>query len=72
MSRIAGLQRRIDRMLEQLEPRRLPKTWLLILEAGQAIPDRLYPLLAPYDRIVTREIPAAFLGPDSEPTFYSY
>ncbi len=67
-----SLRRRINRMIEQLEPRRSPRTWVITQEEGLGIPDRLYPLIAPFDRIVIQEMPKGYLGPGIEPTFYSY
>lgn len=67
---IAALKHRIDRLIEQIDPRH-PKTWMVVQEQGLGIPEQLAQELGPRDTVLVREYPKGYLGPDVEPVFYS-
>ncbi len=43
--------------------KREPKTWVLVLETGESIPDDIRAQIRPGDQIVIREIPKGWLRP---------
>ena len=62
MGNIAGLRHRLDRMIEQVDRRRKPQTWVLALEAGQKIPAHILAIAEPFDTFVIRQYPTGYLG----------
>jgi hypothetical protein len=60
MPSIDALRHRINNMLAKIEP--VAKTWVLVLEVGQEIPEHIYWQIRPQDRIIIQEIPIGYLG----------
>jgi hypothetical protein len=71
MSSSAALTRRVNRMIDMLQPRIMPKNWIVLLEPGEPLPDALQRQLGIYDQVLIREIPRGFV-PGLTPAYYSY
>jgi hypothetical protein len=62
MTSLLALQQRIGHMLEQLQPRTLPKEWEIVVEEGQEVPAHILAQIGSDDSVLIREIPRGYLG----------
>lgn len=75
MARLAfdGFSRRLRRVERVLAPPPAPRSFLIVCEEGQAIPEDLQAILRPGDQVIIEEIPRDwFAGAGLVVTWYEF